>query len=101
MMKVLSDIYPPEIKPVRDGWYLTQDAHIYMPGENPWVLREHRLGLWLFGRHGTRDFRCRWRGVAFDPAAAETYRRHIINIDGVDGRTRPVDGVFLSGATCA
>lgn len=95
MMRVLSDIYPPEIKPVREGWYLTRDAHIYMPGENPWILREYRLGLWLFGRHGGRDYMCHWRGLAFDPAGAWEDRLGRAFIESQ--RIIEFDGVFVPG----
>lgn len=100
MMRVLSEIYPPHIKPVRDGWYLTRDAHIYMPGENPWILREYRLGLWLFGRHGGRDYMCHWRGLAFDPAGAFDHDSWIWKEPGSIEFGGYEQGVFVPGATC-
>ena len=43
-LQVLTPIYPPHIKPVRDGWYLTE-----VPGTLMWQLR------WWGGRWYASD----------------------------------------------
>ena len=41
MLRVLTDVFPPHIKPVRDGWYLTQPYPTF-----PVVLTWWELGSW-------------------------------------------------------
>lgn len=87
MLRVLSDIYPPHIKPVRDGWYLFRVC-----GLVSFSLREFSGGAWLYSDGWpTEDCLCDgWRGLAFDPKAG------FAGLDAVTDRV----GVFLPGATC-
>ncbi len=94
MLKVLTPIFPPEIKPVRDGWYL-----FLSPTSALYLLREFRDGSWRWadtGKEMPKEMWGTWRGLAFDPAAAEErFSAMRITDDG------PVSlGVFLPGATC-
>lgn len=93
MLRVLTDVYPPHIKPVRDGWYLTG---VYL--EYGMVLREFRHGSWRYsdGTAVAPGYSHHWRGIAFNPAAAEErFSAMRITDDG------PVSlGVFLPGAKC-
>ncbi len=95
MMRVLSEIYPPEINPVRDGWYLVLAGADY----GLFSMFEWRDGWWRYA-DGTLRSRENWRpwcGLAFNPAAAE--QQNIFWMAG-DGRITTVDGVFVPGATC-
>lgn len=100
MLKLLTDIYPPDIKPVRDGLYLAMPAW-YLTGEEGDIYEA--LSLWAFRdgrwRHsdGTAwDGEMVWRGLAFDPAEAAKASRWVPT-DDADGW---VSGVFVLGATC-
>ena len=80
MMRVLSDIYPADVLPVRDGWYLTR-----IVGGEFWLLVAFRAGHWRNDIGMPMNGRPReWRGLAFDPAAAEV----------------AWNGVFVRGAQC-
>ena len=68
-MRILTDWYPPEIKPVRDGFYLTRPmSMLWEEGE----ILYWRKGEWKwcdgerFGGFQNRQ----WRGLAFDPGAS-------------------------------
>ena len=91
MMRVLSDVFPPEIKPVRDGWYLTR-----IVGGEYWLLVAFRAGDWRNDISLPMNGRPReWRGLAFDPAAAVQPKTPVRG-----GRFDGVYGVFVPGATC-
>ena len=88
-LHILTDIYPPEIKPVREGWYLTRMDVIYQ-----WMTLEWRDGCWwYFGSITTAEYE--WCGIAFDPSAAVKPKNPVRG-----GRFDGVYGVFLPGATC-
>jgi|JI10StandDraft_1071094.scaffolds.fasta_scaffold970642_3 hypothetical protein len=79
MMKVLSDIYPPEIKPVRKGPYLA--LGLVMQSIRVWDGE-----VWRFENQAVcTEQNLHWRGLAFDPVAASV--------------TSPT-GVWIPGATC-
>jgi hypothetical protein len=66
-LKVLTPIYPPHIKPVRDGWYLTR----HFGGPLVWALVEWNEFSWVCPIKDRRITQHRhWRGLAFDPDAA-------------------------------
>ncbi len=93
MLNVLSPVFPPHIKPVRDGWYLTG---VYL--EYGLVLREYRHGSWRYpdGTAVAPGYSHHWRGIAFNPASAERGNRATMNGEGISIEK----GVFLPGATC-
>lgn len=87
MMRVLSNVYPPEIKPVRDGWYLTLLPHGFT-----WIMDEWRVGKWHSANGLHLSQRRFWRGLAFNPAGAFEY-------DVSPGMSR-IYGVFVPSAEC-
>ena len=94
MMRVLSDIYPPEIKPVRDGAYLL----VWWDGGDG--RYEMEMAQWDGHRWHSADGsvmaqRQRWCGLAFDPAAAVQTTNPVRG-----GRFDGIYGVFVPGATC-
>lgn len=92
MMRVLTDVYPPEIKPVRDGLYVT----FILDDSGTMSLRTIRLwcgSFWCYEwEEGVKcpSQKWHWQGLAFDPAAA------VLCLD----RVTDLPGVFLPGATC-
>ena len=71
-MKVLSDIYPPEIKPVREGKYMVWAALPPRDGLSYCTFLTWNGMSW----HYIPKIRCdkqdwHWRGLAFDPESAE------------------------------
>lgn len=95
MMRVLTDVFPPHIKPVRDGWYLTLEED-----GRPW-LREFRQGLWRYadGTARLRKYWKPWRGLAFCPYAAIATTHTDVSI--ASQRVYEIEGVFLPGASCS
>lgn len=68
MLRVLSETYPPHIKPVRDGWYLVRARSALLFG-----MREFRDGAWRWADTGepiNGMVLAGWCGLAFDPDAA-------------------------------
>ena len=67
-MKVLTDWYPPEIRPVREGAYLARVASVrWDNGEILLWDGEH----WAYGDGRISPFSyLEWRGLAFDPETA-------------------------------
>lgn len=66
-LQVLTPIFPPEVKPVRDGWYLTR----HFGGSLVWALVEWNEFSWVCPIKDRRITQHRhWRGLAFDPDAA-------------------------------
>lgn len=90
MMRVLSDVFPPEIKPVRDGWYLTAPMNQGTVSEI-WSLRYWDGRDWTssWGEPYERQDWWSWRGLAFDPACAYSQGGRFI------------DGVVVPGASCS
>lgn len=88
MMRVLSPIFPADVKPVRDGWYL-------IAGSMGW-----RLVLFSTTRGwGTADPIRWWRGLAFDPAAAVSDELPLYSDEGIFARFQK--GVFVPGGECS
>lgn len=98
MMCVLSDIYPPDIKPVRDGLYIT----LIREDSGAMSIRTMRCwngGFWSY--EWQPGIPCpgqgfHWQGLAFDPDEATKASRWVPT-DDADGW---VSGVFVPGATC-
>ena len=96
-LQVLTDIYPPHTKPVRDGWYLTSLMDSDTASKN-WLLRFWDGRDWCSPRgdpYERQDWWA-WKGLAFDPdAAIETTHTKV----GIPSQRRyEIDGVFLPGA---
>lgn len=95
MMHVLSPIYPADVLPVRDGWYLTR-----RPGMSLEMMTEWRGGKWNCPIRGDQiDQRRFWRGLDFDPAGAIPDVKWLAEHPGAV-RSSPVGGVFVPGAQC-
>lgn len=91
-LRILTDIYPPHIEPVRDGTYLI------VTWENSWGAVEMESAVWDGHRWHSADGSIfaqnqRWRGLAFDPAAAVRHCRESDRFGGTFAL-----GVFLPGA---
>ena len=99
MMRVLSDIYPPEIKPVRDGWYLSSptDKKQVSPF---WSLRYWNGEDWCTAWGETYQLQemWSWRGLAFCPYTAIATTHTDVSI--ASQRVYEIEGVFVPGATC-
>jgi hypothetical protein len=92
-LKLYSDIYPPEIKPVRDGWYLG------MRSPNlTWSLYEWWQGRWWFAEVGREAESpvLHWRGLAFDVDAAKYHFEDTVNVSSQ--RIVIIHGVFIPDA---
>lgn len=99
MMRVLSDVFPPEIKPVRDGWYLTAPMNQGTVSEI-WSLRYWDGRDWTSSRgepYERQDW-WSWRGLAFDPAGAVHDEIPLYSDEGLFARYQR--GVFVPWATC-
>ena len=70
MIKVLSDVYPTEVPPVRDGKYLHRIEHY--DADDTFSLREYRNGCWRKWNGAPISNHCTmyWMGLAFDPLMA-------------------------------
>ena len=90
MMRVLSPIYPPQIKPVRDGWYLCD-------WYGTWTLRLFQRGEWIDSLNRPMLQWARWRGLAFDPARAFRTDAWVDDLPGCPAGAY-VEGVFIPGA---
>lgn len=93
-LKLYSDIYPPEIKPVRDGAYGVKAGLLRPPMHRFW-----RNGKWYVLSKGdllsaTQNWH--WYGLAFDPDAAEPCEGDVISVSSQ--RIVTVRGVFIPGA---
>jgi hypothetical protein len=84
-MQILTDIYPPEIKPVRDGLYLC----FYVDDSGATSIRTLQLwdgALWRY-ESGTVCFKQEWHwtGLAFDPESSSKIRRlvHRSTVNGM------------------
>ena len=87
-LQVLTPIYPPDIKPVRDGLYLAKT--------DVW-----RLTRWygdVGGYWATTDVIRKWRGLAFCPYSAIATTHTDISI--ASQRVYEIEGVILPGASC-
>ena len=95
MLKLYSDIYPPDIKPVRDGWYLAREPNSLYP--DPYFLRWFTNNKW---HHLSGDLLIAqnqyWRGLAFDPDAAELAHHDVVSVSSQ--RIVTIRGAFLPGA---
>lgn len=94
-LQVLTPIYPPHIKPVREGRYLTA------PTDGKGISKFWSLRYWDgrdwctgWGDSYQRQDVWSWYGLAFDPDSAEDCTEFSFNEDPVSV------GVFLPGATC-
>jgi hypothetical protein len=85
-LQVLTPIFPPHIKPVRDGWYL-------IAGGSGWRLAQWNGG-WCTGENVAH-----WRGLAFCPYTAIATTHTDVCI--ASQRVFEVEGVFLPGAVCS
>lgn len=84
MMRVLSPIYPADVLPVRDGWYLHRTR-----GSQMFAFRLFKQGEWRWSDGNPMGF-CKldsWQGLAFDPAGAYSQGGFIV-------------GVVVPGAQC-
>jgi hypothetical protein len=100
-LKLYSDIYPPDIKPVRDGWYLTSV-------KEGWCTVDLGVFMW-WGRGNWRLVDAEyppsfasaryWRGIAFDPDDAEPFEDEIISVSSQ--RIVTIRGAFIPGAEVA
>lgn len=87
----LTEVYPPEIKPVHDGDYLT---HPHPGALFPSLMRWRNGTGWHFGNGALTEYQSRyWQGLAFDPASvARTRGDHRIS----ESRRRvDVPGTFI------
>jgi hypothetical protein len=66
-MKVLTDWFPPEVKPVREGLYISRDS--FGLGSSDGRMTWWNGHSWSTGGVHFREPR-EWRGLAFDPEAA-------------------------------
>ena len=89
-LRVLTPVYPPEIKPVRPGLYF-EAARTHLGYLTLWSIRWDGKRWWSEDGSLTRQD-IRWCGLAFDPGAAEP----CIDADIIEVR----DGAFLPGAVC-
>lgn len=94
-LQLLTPIFSGDIEPVRDGWYLVARS-----GYIPWTMMWFSSHGWAFNEYQPQQILhpgvvLGWRGLAFDPAAAEP-------CDADAGWMRIVGraGVFVPGATC-
>ena len=99
-LRILTDIYPPHIKPVRDGWYLTA------PPDNKGIVKLWSLRYWdgrdwctAWGETYQRQDMWSWYGLAFDHAAAIATTHTDVSI--ASQRVYEIEGVFLPGASCS
>ena len=100
MLKVLTPIYPPHIKPVRDGLYLT--CRVEDSGAMSIQTVRHWNGTVWCHEWGPIcvDQTWSWRGLAFDPAAAFDHDSWNWKEPGDIESGGYEKGVFLPGATC-
>ena len=98
MLRVLTPVFPPHIKPVRDGWYLT--CRVEDSGAMSIQTVRHWNGtVWCYEWGPICvDQTWSWRGLSFDPAAAiET----TIDVAVVSSQSVvAMRGVLLPGASC-
>ncbi len=64
-MNVLTPWFPPKVKPVRKGLYMTR----YIVGQAPLLLR-WTGEIWTDEQGDCYSASRQWRGLAFDPATA-------------------------------
>ena len=95
MMRVLSDVYPSDVKPVRDGWYLTRLYSLDVLRMTYWD------GSAWIRPDGRRTFipEREWQGLAFCPDGAIPDVKWLAEHPGAVGSS-PVGGVFVPGAQC-
>ena len=97
MLRVLSEIYPPHIEPVRTGLYLT--CRVEDSGAMSIQTVRHWNGtVWCYEWGPICvDQTWSWRGLAFDPAGARACADFLF-VPGRESVTQA--GVFLPGAIC-
>lgn len=97
-LQLLTPIYPPEFKPVRDGLYLT--CRVESSGEmSVRTIRQWDSGGWRYEAWWycpEQDWH--WQGLAFSPGDAVQCEGDIGSIESQ--RSIVVDGAFLPGAVC-
>ena len=97
MMRVLSPIYPADVKPVRDGWYLTW-TEVPTNFDRACFLKWAKDG-WEYGDGGRSGYQHRmWQALAFCPYSAIQTTHTDVSIGSQ--RTYEIDGVFVPGAAC-
>lgn len=98
-LKLYSDIYPPEIKPVREGWYAIP-ADAAQPDTTMWFWSYWKAGVWFYGPVGSSrpTQNVYWRGLAFDLAAGFEIDNWVWpNFPSLDDGGMK-SGVFIPGA---
>jgi hypothetical protein len=69
MTAQMTEWYPPEIKPVRVGWYESTPWLKYGDGDRNWW--NGRQWIWFEKGYPCSEQSRHWRGLAADPAVAK------------------------------
>lgn len=98
-MQILTDIYPPEIKPVRDGWYLAAPAFLRPEPPSIGFFSTWRFsdGAWRLPNNGECTIKMHWIGLAFDPESAELVDKFSDASLPTPGRLMPKVSVVYAG----